>query len=687
MSLMSIKMRPGINSQAPLLANEGGWSRSNLIRFKSGYPQAIGGWVKWWQQQLDSPARTILSWGDLNGAVRTAAGTDTSVYVIGQGSQQVITPLTVTTNPAPDFSTTNGSAIVAVLDNTIGQLSGAYVNIIVPVSVGGIVLQGIYQIISFPTVDSFTIRASTAATAQASDTGAVPNLASSSGTPTITVTLDNHGLSAGTAFGVPVATTVGGVTLLGSYLVQSVVDANTFTIDATSSATSTATASMNGGNPRLLYYGVSTSTGANYGFGVGGYGQGGYGQGVTYIPGALPTVSLWTMANWGETLILCAGDGSIFTWTPSTGQTEAQLILEAPPVNGGIFIAMPELTLVAWGASVNGLQEPLLVAWSTVGDYTQWIPTVTNQAGSQILPSGSRIMGAIQGPQEAMIWTDVDLYAMNYLGGSGDTALAWGFNKIADHCGLVGPRAVCVLDDIVFWLSASADMTDGGPPSGGTFMMFAGGVGVEPIPCSVWDEIFQDLDWAHASRIVAAPNALFHEVAWFYPSMSGGTGDCDRYVKFNFVEKTWDYGKLARCGWQDFSALGNPLAGGADGYLYQHEIGTSADGQPLDWSIGTSAVMLAQGNEMMFCDWILPEFDWGFVRDASTNQPVSMTCKSWKFVTDALPIRSQSVTFSYDGPGATTVRLRGRHMTFDFGGPGFARIGDVRIRVAPDGRY
>lgn len=676
-------MRPGIDSQKPLLANQGGWSTSQLIRFKDGLPQSMGGWVKWNAQEFDSPPRTILSWGDLNGTVYTALGTDSHVNVISGNNSSDITPLSVTTNPVPDFTTTSGSDVVTIVDASVGTLSGSYVNITVPVSIGGIVISGLYQIVSFPTFDSFTIIAASAATASASG-GAVPVFATTSGSAAVTVTLDNHGLSVGDSFAIAISTSVGGVTLDGVYLVQSVVDANNFTIDASTAATSTASVSENSGNTQIIYYGTAGTSGANYSYGIGGYGAGAYGQGSTYSPGTLPTVGLWSFGNWGETLILCPEGGGLFTWTPNTGQTQAALISNAPPVNNGMFIAMPQLTVVAWGSSVNGVQEPLLVSFSQPGDYTVWTPTVTNQAGSQTIPSGSRIMGGLQGPQQALIWTDVDLYSMTYLGAS-NAELAWGFNKLADHCGLIAPRAACVLGDAVFWLSAASRSTNDGPPSGGQFLVLSGGV--SPIHCTVWDKMFQDLDWSNANKITAAPNALFHEVAWYYPSLSGGTGECDSYVKYNIVEQTWDYGKLGRTGWQDQSPVGNPLGGGSDKYVYQHEIGTSADGNPLNWSIGTSAFMIMEGTDMAFVDWVLPEFQWGLQNDSATNQPVNMTVQGYRYTTDVQPLTSYSASFASTGPGFSTVRIRGRHVTFQFGGAGFARLGDIRFRYAPDGKY
>lgn len=671
MPIASIKMKPGIDSQKPYLMNEGGWSASQLIRFKDGLPQAIGGWETWWTQQLNGPIRVIKSWADLNGNVWTGVGTDSSLYVIGSGTQQNITPTSVTTNPAPNFSTTNGSTTVTIVDSGLSSINGTNINLVTPVSVGGIVLQGQYAVASIISSDSYTITAATAATATVASGGAVPSFATTGGSTAVSVTLDNHGLTVDETFAVNVATTVGGITLSGSYLVQSVTSANVFVIDAATAATSTATAPENNGNAQIIYYGTGSGGYANYGYGVGGYGEGGYGQGSPYAPQAVP---LWTLDNWGETLIACPGQGGIYTWTPETGETQAQLISQAPPLNNGIFVAMPQLTLVAWGSSVNGVQQPLLVQWSTAGDYTNWTPTVTNQAGNYTIPSGSKIVGGMQGPQQAFLWTDVDLYAMNYLGGTGQAELAWGFVKIADHCGLIAPRAMCVLNDTVFWLSP------------GQFMAYNGYLPPQAIHCTVWDHLFQNLDWDNVHKVIAAPNSQFHEVCWFYPSITGGTGDCDSYVKYNMVEQTWDYGSLARSGWQDYSAAGNPIGGDPSGNLWQHEVGYLANGQPMNWSISTGAIMIAEGDHMAFIDWILPEFQWGFEGQSGTNQPVNVTLNTYRFANDT-PQSTITLQFSQSGLGYSYLRNRGRHAQFTFSGPGFARIGNVRYRAAPDGRY
>ena len=674
MPLQPITFRPGINVEKPLLANEGGWSASQLIRFKDGLPQAIGGWTQWLSTTLGALARAILSWADLNGTVHTAIGLSNDHLLSVSGSTVLdITPTAATTNVAVNFSTVINTPTVTIVDSS-GSIPGNAVNIVTPVSVGGLVLQGIYPIATNVGGGTITITAPGNATATVANGGAVPEFSTTSGSSAVSVALAGHGLSIGSQFSVQISTSVGGLTLQGTYLIQSVTDANNFVINAGGSATVTTSAYLNGGNVQLTYYTGTSGAYAAGEYGVGGWGLGTYGNGGSPGPsGAVPIPApLWTFANWGETLILCPGNAPLFEWSPGAGQSESGVIAAAPSVCGGIFLAMPQLTVVAWGASVDGAQDPLLLSWSTAGDYTVWAPTVTNQAGSYSIPSGSRIVAGIQSPQQAFIFTDIDLYVMNYLGGQ-NAELAWGFNKIADKCGLVAPRAAAVLGMLTYWLAP------------GQFMRYVGLV--EPIPCPVWDQFWQDLDKSNIAKVFAATNEQFHEVAWFYPSISGNTGECDSYVKYNTLENVWDYGRLVRTAWQDYSAAGAPLAAGTDQLMYQHETGTNANGSPLNWSVGSGAVMISEGDEMMFVDWILPEFQYGLKNQPSTNAPVTATISSYRFPDDSSPLQTQTQTFNSGDQGFDSLRLRGRHLTFQFGGPAFARVGKVRYRGARDGKY
>jgi hypothetical protein len=676
MPIASVKIQPTLNVEETFTLNEAGVTQTQLMRVKDGLWQTLGGWVAWYPSPLAYTPRVIMSWADFNGTVYTAVGTDDNIYVLSNNTETDLTPETITTNVAVNFSTVSGTNVVTVNNPgttfTVGQ--GIYIN--TPVSVGGVVVVGGYNIASVVSPSAYTITAAIDATSTVTSGGAVPVYTTTAGQTAINVFLDNHGQLVGSQWTEQVPTAVGGLTVSGNYLVAAVVDANNFTIDAPTAATSSASATENGGLVQTVFYeNAIPAVLPNYGYGVGGYGLGGYGQGSVYTPQAPITAELWTLDHFGETLLACPGNGPIYAWTPGLGETTLQAVSTGPAVNGGIFVAMPALILVAWASSINGVQQPNLVQWSNQLDYTDWTPTVTNQAGNATIPTGSRIVGGLQAPNQALIWTDVDVYAMNYLGGNAATEqLVFGFNQIAKGCGLLAPRAAGVLNGMIFWLSSGQFMT-------------LNSSGVVPIPCPIWDEIFQDLDTANLDKIICAPNSLFNEIAWHYPSLSGGTGENDSYVKLNILENNaWDSGKLVRTAWQDISAAGNPLAGDSSGYLYQHEIGTTANGAPMNWSLATGAFMISEGDQIMFVDWMLPDFRYGFINNPSTNQNVTVTISSYRYANDA-PVPSLPLVCTPQGNGELSLRIRGRALQLSMTGNGFMRLGNLRYRAQPDGKY
>jgi len=175
-------------------------------------------------------------------------------------------------------------------------------------------------------------------------------------------------------------------------------------------------------------------------YGIGGYGLGGYGTGM--LPSSKPmppiTASDWTLDNWGETPLPPAPcGGAICTSNPAAGDPTALVIPECPPVNAGMFVAMPQRQIVAWGSTFTGIGDPLLIRWSDVNNYNQWISSLTNQAGSYQIPKGSRIVQCIQGPQQGLVWTDLAIWAMQYTG----PPYVYSFNELGNGCGLIGRRA------------------------------------------------------------------------------------------------------------------------------------------------------------------------------------------------------------------------------------------------------
>jgi len=670
---VGLKLNPGVNVEITQTLNQAGVSSCNLIRYESGLIQKLGGWQKFYPFAVGGVPKDLHGWGDLNAETHLAVGTTTELDVITNGSLDNITPQTLVSSFSPNFSTTSSSTTVGINDPNIANVTtfdSVFFN--TPISIGGITLRGIYPVSAVTGTNTFNIIAGMNASSTVPSGGAVPQFTTAANSQVVSVAFNNHGLSVGSTFTFPIATSVGGVTILGTYVVTGVPTANTFTISANAQASSIATGSMNGGNAQLLYYINLGPNAPGVGYGTGGYGEGGYGTGI--VPSAQIGIPIsatdWSLDNWGEILLANPRGGGIYQWQPNGGFVNAGLVPNAPIFNNGIFVAMPQQILVAWGSVAAGQQQdPLIVRWSDILDFTNWSVTSITQAGSFRIPTGSEIRGGIQGPQQALIWTDLDLYAMQYLG----APLVFGFNQISAGCGLIGPHAQCVMRGNVYWMSS------------GNFFVLAGG-GIRSIPCTVWDAVFQNLDTANQNKCVAAPNSSFDEVTFYYPSLSGGTGEIDSYVKYNVELGVWDYGTLSRTAWLDQSVLGEPIGTTPQGLIFQHETSPDADGQPLNAWFQTGWFVISEGQDFAFVDWIFPDMKWKLFAGAGSAS-VQMTI----FATDYPngPIR----TFGpFNMNSATTFincRLRGRQISIriessDIGS--FWRMGLPRYRMARDGR-
>ena len=694
MAHTTLKLRPGVDQNETPTLNEAGISSTNLIRFmfdRTGVAlvQKLGGWTKFFGSTLPSIVRALWAWEDTNAQSHLAVGMQnvpttsmSQLGVITNGVATNITPQFATDTIPPDFSTVTGSNVVTITDGTITSLTN-YDTVYIEnqVSIGGLVLFGLYQCHQLSST-AYNIYATDIlgnpqpATGTVSNAGVVPVLSTTIGSTIVSVNLPNHGYSTEDTFPILTSTTLGGVTFYGNYIVTSVTDADNFTINGSHEATATTTGSVNGGDVTLLYsYGVGAIV-VGSGYGAGGYGTGGYGTGTAVTPtlGTPIPATDWTMDNWGETLVVCpvntTGFQPVYVWNPSSGSPFAACIPQSPPINDGIFVAMPQRQIVAWGSSFTGIQDPLLIRWCDVNNYTSWIASVTNEAGSFRIPKGSKIVGCIQGPQQGLIWTDLGLWSMQYIGPS----LVYSFNEIGTGCGLIGRKAAASINGNVYWMGASQ-----------FFSLTPNGV--DPVPCPVWDVIFQDLDTNHTDRIRVAVNSRFGEIMWFYPTKSNG-GEVNAYVKYNVFLQVWDFGFMARSAWIDQSVLGPPI--GADPnslYIYQHETSTDADGAALNASFQTGYFSIADGDLQTYVDQWWPDMKFGYY-GSSQNATIKFTF----YVTD-YPGDTPRVYGPYSVTRASqfiTPRFRGRLVAMNIASDdvgSFWRLGGNRYRIQPDGKY
>lgn len=673
MPIGTIKLKPGINAQATQSDNRDGYSRCNLIRWKDGRPQKLGGWARISDTTISGLARGLHSWADLLGNPYLIVGTEQRVQLYDGGSLYDITPLRATVDIAVQFSTTSGSPTVNIKHVAHGASAGDWINLQTQVAVGGLVVYAYYAIATVVDADNYTITHTSNATANVTNGGAVASFHTNNALPTVDVTLAAHGLAIGNLFVVEIPVTVGGITISGTYSVTSVTNANTFVITHSVVATSTATLSQNGGNAHILYLlssGLSTAT-YSVGYGVGGYGSGDYGSGSG--TGAVNPLRVWHFDSWGEDAIGNYTGGPFYIWIPPIGtHPRMTLIATAPMMNTASFVAMPQQILVALGTETGGVRDPNLIRWSAVGDYTNFVATATNQAGSFRIPTGARIVGGIQAPQQALIWTDLDLWTMRYI----QPPFVFGFTRVAGNCGLISSRAAYTGGTVTYW------MTTGGVSK------WAGGT-VDDVPCPVWDIVFRNLNILQAEKIFAAGNSDFGEVAWFYASATG-SGEIDSYFKLNTQEfdaqgnMCWDYGSLVRTAWEDRSVFGPPVGADAAGYLQQHEVSNNADGAAMVGTFIESGYQdLGDGQDVIVIDQLRPDF----VRDAGTI--MVLTLKSMMVPEDTVKSYgpfSMPIGKKYVNP---SPRVRGRQVAFRIGSDNadsFWRFGLIRYRWAPDGR-
>jgi hypothetical protein len=480
----------------------------------------------------------------------------------------------------------------------------------------------------------------------------------------------------------PIATTnsTAGITVSGSYGVNSVTDANDFVITVGQQAATGLVFNMNAQQAQLVYYINLGPPAAGAGFGLGGFGAGGFGTGV--VPssqtGTPITATDWTQDNWGQILLACPTGGGLYQFDPTAGYANAALVASAPLFNGGMFISMAQQIVVMWGSTVQVaiglLQDPLLVKWCTIGDFlssTAWTPLTTNAAGSRRIATGSKIMGGMAVSNLNLIWTDLDLWAMSFI----NLPNVFGFNKVNGGAGLISSHAAQEMGNTVLWMSQKG------------FFQYGGG-GANQVDCPVWDAVFQNMNLSYVQNVRAMQNTPFGEAGWLYPSAASTSGECDSYVKVNWFEpgKPWDYGSLFRSAWTDQSVFGMPIGASPGGFIYQHETTNDADGSPLAWSWTTGYFEIGDGEHFVFVDQIIPDFKLGTYA-GSSNAQIQLSFNVVNYPTDS-PVTYGPYLFT-SSTEYLSVGFRGRQMSITVSGNdlgSFNRLGRIRYRWAPDGR-
>lgn len=706
MAHQTLRLLPGVDTTKTPTLNEAAISESQLIRFAPdrsgmGLVQKLGGWTRFYPTALPSTVRALTAWQDTDNAKWLGLGCDNSstpgvgstLAVISDGVLSNITPKVRRDDVAVDFSTTAGSNIVDITDTGSSATGYDAVFISTHVSVGGAIVFGFYQCIA-ASANVFQIQLRDLlgnpvyVPSTVANGGAVAVFDTTIDLSIVEVTLNDHGYQVGDTYPVLVPTTVGGITIEGSYIVIEVISADVFSIDTRNLADATDTAPINGGNVRLDFYLGAGALLVGSGYGAGGFGVGGYGSGATPTPSTGNNIetSDWTLDNFGDILIACPSTttfgslvgthtytgGPLYYWSPISQPATAFPISQGPICSDGAFIAMPQRQIIAWASSFNGIQDHLLVRWCDVGNFFNWVADPTTRAGSFRLPRGSRIVCGLQMGQQSVLLTDIGTWTMQYTGGQG----VYSFNEVGIGTGLIARKAVAAYMGALYWMGPSQ-------------FYRMGNQGVETLPCPVWDVVFQNLDTDNVDKIRVAVNSRFNEITWYYPSANGG-GEIDSYVKLNTLMPDgggWDYGSLGRTAWVNQSVLGPPIGAGTNNILYQHETSNDADGQALVASFTTGYFVLNEADVLMFVDQVWPDMKWG-QRDQTQDAQVLMTFYVAEYPNG--PVETYGPFTLSSAIQYVTPRFRGRLVSIKFESNDvgtFWRLGAMRYRATPDGKF
>ena len=639
MPLTKLQFKPGINKETTSYSNEGGWSDMDKVRFRFGYPEKIGGWIKDSNNSYLGTSRALHPWVSLNLDSYLGVGTAFKYYINQGGAFYDVTPVRETTAAGDvTFTATNGSDEIQVTDTNNGCVVNDFVTFSGAVSLGGAITADIlnqeYQVYSVVDSNNYVIRAREVAT-------------------------------------------VSSITVDGEY-------SPTF-VEANSSDTG------NGGSSAAGTYqinvGLNTTVLGN-GWGAGTWGRGSWGSAAS-ISATTDTLRIWSHDNFGEDLLINVRDGDIYYWDASIPGPLSNRAVELASLSGAtstptiakqVIVSDQNRHIVAFGCdseAVPGVQDPLLIRFSDQESLTDWATTATNTAGELRLGSGSEIIAAVETRQEILVFTDRSLYSMQFLG----PPFTFGLNHLSENTTIRGPLASAAVEDNVFWMGKREFYTYGGT--------------VQRLPCTVLDYVFNDFNESQAEKVTAGVNSLFAEVWWFYPSAN--SDDNDRYVVYNYQQQIWYYGNIDRSAWIDQGVREFPLAAGPNNYLYRHENGfDNGETEPaasITAHVESSQMDIGDGDNFAFISRIIPDLTF---RNSSADTPAAtITLKARNFPggtylqeSDTSITKTASVPVEQFTQDAH-VRLRGRSFAFriESDAPGVTwRLGSPRLDIRTDGR-
>ena len=510
-----------------------------------------------------------------------------------------------------------------------------------------------------------------------------------SGSATVTVTDANGGYTNGDYVTFSNATAVGGLTIDGEFVVNQTVTsaAGTFTITASSNASSSATG---GGTVSAAY---QINVGNAFAIPITGWGAGSWSQGTWGVgESSITAIRFWSQSNFGEDLVFGNNGGSIYYWDATNGVTTRAVPLstlsgasDVPIVQNLILVSDISRFVLCFGTNEIGSSsvDPTLVRWSDQEDATNWTPSELNQAGSLRLSRGTKIIAASQARQEVLVWTDSSLYSLQYVG----IPAVWAATLVGENISIASQNAVAYANGVAYWMGKDK------------FYMYDGRT--QPLKCDVRKYVFNDFNVSQYSQVFSGTNESFHEIWWFY--CSTGESNIDKYVIYNYLDKIWYYGTLARTAWVDSGLRETPLAATYDLNLVDHESGID------DNQTGTTAAITAfvessdfdigDGDRFSLVNRVVPDvsFDGSTANSPAATLTLHALANSGSGRNSPVSeggVNNATVTRTATSPvetftGLINVRVRGRQlsMRFESSAEGVTwQLGTPRLDIRPDGR-
>jgi hypothetical protein len=707
MPLQKLQFRPGINRDVTSLSNEGGWVDGDKIRFRLGYPEKLGGWSKYSGDQYLGSVRSLHNWIALDGSNYLGLGSHLKYYVEEGGTLNDITPIRATAGAGNVTFEANRQISMSAIsaptgfdfgETVTGGTSGATARVTKNITGTGVLVA----------ITSITGTFQVAETVTGGTSGTTGVISALSYSDIISVQDVNHG-AVDNDFVI-----FSGTDSLGGNVTDAILDAEhqiihvedsgnyeiQVSVTANASDTGDGNASSTSDAEYQINVGLDSMVGGT-GWGSSTWGRGTWGSGSSVT--TTTELRLWSEDNFGEDLLINPVDSGIYYWDKGTGLSARAVELSAattgaasgtktsvPQVAKQILVSDTDRHVIAFGCDGlgasssatqgDGIQDPLLIRFSSQENPIDWFPTSINTAGDLIIGSGSQFVQALETKREILVWTDASLHSMRFIG----PPYTFGITQLASNTTIMSPNSAVATEDFVFWMGLD------------NFYVYAGQT--QQLDCPVKDKVFQNFNFAQADKVFAGVNSEYNEVFWFYPSqdnalINNGDGQNDKYVIYNYKDQIWYFGNLARTAWIDRGVRTYPIAV-QGGYIYNHEFGYDDDGSVMDSFIESAPMDLDDGDRFTLITKLIPDITFAGSTNISTPQATfSIKARNnpgVNFLSTSSGIATRTSTVPVEEyTEQLNLRARGRSFAFRVDSSTLGskwKLGTPRVDLRPDGR-